>query len=144
MVRSARLPIPFVARGGASRQGLKRSVFATCLPGGFGVARGGASRQGLKHINKPTCTNAYPSGSWRGFPPGIETREGSAHEWRFDPVARGGASRQGLKPMKAVFTVRSLWSGSWRGFPPGIETCVTAASRTERKAWLVEGLPARD
>src|SRR5579875_3768690 len=61
------------------------------------VARGGASRQGLKLQQIPAHTHACVGGSWRGFPPGIETSKARKPVDIGLGVARGGASRQGLK-----------------------------------------------
>ncbi len=61
-------------------------------------------------------------GSWRGFPPGIETDDTNTEQKNPNSVARGGASRQGLKLIQCQKKDQHARSGSWRGFPPGIET----------------------
>ncbi len=85
------------------------------------VARGGASRQGLKHLILLFFHNTRYGGSWRGFPPGIETVIHDA----FELIPLGGSWR-GFPPGIETYSMRAFSvgdrRGSWRGFPPGIET----------------------
>ncbi len=84
------------------------------------MARGGASRLGLKRIIGGIIEREGVGGSWRGFPPGIETKVPTAIVGVAVAVARGGASRLGLK--RIVLNAEAQ-RASW---------------------WLVEGLPAWD
>ncbi len=110
-----------VARGGASRQGLKQQSGPSSA-GHFPVARGGASRQGLKPIQSASRITQHLSGSWRGFPPGIETTSAilgtqttaTSGSWRGFPP--------GIETPTKASVSAPIIRGSWRGFPPGIET----------------------
>src|SRR5579875_3253974 len=115
-------------------------------PGKFGckVARGGASRLGLKQSSLARPQSQHQGGSWRGFPPGIETLPVAQHSGCRKRVARGGASRLGLKHLRAIDQQTTMHGGSWRGFPPGIETAIPDGVAGFVKPWLVEGLPAWD
>src|SRR5579875_1910239 len=88
----------WVARGGASRQGLKHRRRESQSISDWEWLVEGLPARDLNLEGEKASRYRIGSGSWRGFPPGIETAS-------------------------AVTGATPSCRGSWRGFPPGIETC---------------------